>query len=84
MNTERSRDEFEIWAEENLGLRNRRMSNNEYQSFGMYCAWESWQASRAALVIELPQADTNIDYHGYISRQEAAEAIESLGLKVKS
>lgn len=42
-----------------------------------------WQASRAAIEVDLPPEDSNIDYPGYISKSETEAAIESLGLKVK-
>ncbi|MBD1555240.1 hypothetical protein [Pseudomonas typographi] len=55
MSTEKMREEFEAWVEANFGLSVRRNPAGAYQSFGVYAAWEAWQASRAALVIELPQ-----------------------------
>ncbi|MBD1602558.1 hypothetical protein [Pseudomonas typographi] len=48
MSTEKMREEFEAWVEANFGLSVRRNPAGAYQSFGVYAAWEAWQASRAA------------------------------------
>lgn len=86
--SDKSREEFEVFAAANASLKQYPfdkypVDGDEYDAIPLQCAWSAWQASRAALVIELPPEDTNIDYHGYISRQDAVEAIEAAGLKVK-
>lgn len=53
MTDEKMREEFEVWASERLGLSTRKLSSGLYQSFGMHAAWEAWQASRAAIEVEL-------------------------------
>jgi DNA segregation ATPase FtsK/SpoIIIE-like protein len=45
MSESKMRDAFESWAEANLGLSIRRNPSGAYQSFGVYSAWEAWQAS---------------------------------------
>ncbi len=45
--------------------------------------WEGWQASRAAVVIELPQqSGVNLDWNQAI--RYCHQSIEAAGLKVKS
>jgi len=45
----------------------------------------AWEASRAALVVELPEAyHTDTDGHWLIRRAEAKQMIEAQGLKVMS
>ncbi|BBT41027.1 hypothetical protein ABXV19_08845 [Pseudomonas alkylphenolica] len=43
-----------------------------------------WQASRAAVVVELPKPDDSFDNHEYlIDRELTVKAIDACGLKVK-
>ena len=81
MSIEKCREEFEVWAEENLGLSVRRTPSGAYQSFGVYSAWEAWQASREALVIELPDED---GMQGHLWAPDVVAAMEAAGVKVKS
>ena len=82
MSDEKMREDFEVWASDRLGLTTKKLSSGLYQSFGMHTAWEAWQASRAAIEVELP---AKLEYTGSGSAIDACkEAIESLGLKVKS
>ncbi|KWT12048.1 hypothetical protein CFBP3846_03660 [Pseudomonas syringae pv. avii] len=55
MSNEKIREEFEVWAESALGLSIRRNPAGGYQSFGVYSAWEAWQAYREEPAIELPK-----------------------------
>lgn len=95
MSQEKMREEFEVWAEDALGLPKKRLRTGGYQSFGMHSAWEAWQASRAAVVIELPDSPGS-HYNGApVSAlldplqcwrdgyEMAAKRIEAAGLKVK-
>lgn len=71
---EKMREEFEAWwREENVNR--------------LYCesAWRGWQASRAALVVELPKShprhrDSCIDV---MDAELVVEAIEDAGVRVK-
>ena len=63
-----------------------------YENAGVACnkssAWYYWQASRAAIEVELPLAlmPVEVDHHSDLPLMQAGAviaAIESLGLKVK-
>lgn len=47
-------EKFEEFVENTLGLSVRKLPSGGYQSFGAHCAWEAWQKSREAQVIQLP------------------------------
>lgn len=99
MSTEKMREEFEAFASTpEFGLRPGhfvRDENGGYESFPTQCYWEVWQASRAAIEVELPSsarmyfngapAEAYTDgikcWHDGVDA--ARRAIESLGLKVK-
>ena len=83
MSIEKCREEFEVWAEENLGLSVRRTPSGAYQSFGVYSAWEAWQASRKVLVVELPE-HYQYDSPGEVIPvlKDCRAAIEAAGVKV--
>lgn len=90
MSNETVREDFETWASDRLGLTTRKLSSGLYQSFGMHTAWEAWQASRAAIEVELPSRLTQdgrsicIDKDGeFLEYCDVVGAIKSLGLKVK-
>ena len=72
---EKMRAEFEAWWREENGNR-------------LYCesAWRGWQASRAALVVKLPQGSEPGDFAHpvMVAEVEAViSAIESAGVRVK-
>ncbi|CAM3351121.1 hypothetical protein SAMN04490207_6191 [Pseudomonas gessardii] len=91
--TDKMREEFEEWAFQCpwLGLSDECMARDEinggYYGLELHAAWLAWQASREALVIELP--DYTSPYYGgdhFDECQYAADcekAIEAAGLKVK-
>lgn len=82
MSNEKMREEFEAWSAEHDylgGCLAGRNSKGEYFDVDMQHAWESWQASRAAIEVELPQEEPGYMYYA----PEVVQAIESLGLKVK-
>lgn len=80
MNEDKMRAEFEAWWRE------------EYDST-LYCesAWRGWQASRAALVVELPTIDISLSScrtdewcEGVVHATEKyRDAIEAAGVRVK-
>ena len=51
--SEKMRDEFEKWASELLLPMNK--VGGSYVHTGVNRRWQAWQASRAALVVELPE-----------------------------
>lgn len=80
MNIEKMREEFEAWSanHEFLGCCFVvRLDSGKYRDFDLQCAWESWQASRAAIEVDLPFLFPHY-------RCDVVEVIESLGLRVKS
>lgn len=92
-----SREQFESWLEDVHGLYGEDIEwqpeRNCYAKFGIHLAWCAWQASRAAIEIELP---TTIEVHplGPSAAKmfcalhkntvaECAKSIRSSGLKIK-
>lgn len=80
------REEFEAWVISNWPAQSlsrfSAASGGEYQGFTVQHCWEAWKASRAAVVIELPQqSGANLDWNQAI--RYCHQAIESAGLKVK-
>ncbi|MBC8786362.1 hypothetical protein [Pseudomonas fluorescens] len=87
MSTEKMREEFEaaFLAEEvslcGEGMRSSALYMIEQDTVNVRSAWWAWQASRAAIEVELPAPAVQ---GGNCIRDHAIrEAIESLGLKVK-
>lgn len=93
MSEESMRAEFEEWAIREYWLAEcalARKKSGEYRDSRAAFAWEAWQASRAALVVELHRPPTLDDF--YDIGQFAASrdmyyacrrAIESAGVRVK-
>lgn len=91
MNIEKMREQFEAWADSEGYVMDSIWGvdgHHGYEDEDTQYAWGlfkfSWQASRAALSIELPVFD---DYAASIDaemRDSLRDAIESAGLKVKS
>lgn len=80
MSTERIRAEFEKFRDE----RNAALESEGYEPGSKWhvtnAHYPTWQASRAAIEVELPfVSDSDL----VEMRNECREAIESLGLKVK-
>lgn len=78
-----SRKQFEQWFEWYTGFSPQTGSANLVEMY-----WQSWQASRAAIEIELPPAvdGSNFPFAGNVwnaYRAEAVEAIRAAGIKVK-
>jgi hypothetical protein len=91
--SELNRKAFEEWAFQCawLGLSDECMARDEinggYYGLELHAAWLAWQASRADLVIELPDtyvaAAMTHDWQGYCRGViECKSAIEAVGLKV--
>lgn len=88
-----SREEFEAWASSPaFGLSPghfKKDEEGEYINYPAHCYWLVWQASRQALVVELPPVDkAEKPYACYEGgwndmRREAVEAIEAAGARVK-
>ncbi|AFV50669.1 hypothetical protein G169_gp56 [Pseudomonas phage AF] len=78
------RAQFEAWAKER-GYINLRKDGDKYKFQTAWAAWEGWQASRQALVIDLPsvQCIRINDYTAEETREACRRAIESQGVKCK-
>ncbi|AHB69550.1 hypothetical protein P262_04530 [Cronobacter malonaticus] len=79
---DKSREQFEAAIKQKYGdLIDQRVCKNgdgEYMAWDMQVAWWAWQASRAAVEIEIPEV---LDY--WLGREGFAESIRAAGLKVK-
>lgn len=95
MNIEKIREEFEAWASSpEFGLRSghfARGEDGEYLNYPTQCYFMVWQASRAAIEVDVPRysSDAAGDWHpdndgDSVHYPELERAIESLGLKVKA
>lgn len=86
MSLEKMREEFEAWAKNHWFLCSegpKQIESGKYLSAELQTAWEAWQASRAAVVVELPEpaplgdcSPPGLEY------SEVVEAIEAAGVKV--
>ena len=60
-----NREQFEAWASENHGFNDIdfewHQSRNCYASFGIHFAYKAWQASRAAIVVDIDWPEANDD-----------------------
>lgn len=83
------RDEFEGWAAEEAEVRGvgtllglmKDEHHDRYSMIWTQTAWVAWQASRAALVVELPIDVTGGHYR--LAVESCKRCIEAAGLKVK-
>ncbi|EMC4227821.1 hypothetical protein VEL45_001483 [Cronobacter sakazakii] len=79
---DKSREQFEAEISKKFGdLIDQRVCKNsdgDYMAWDMQVAWWAWQASRAAVEIEIPEV---LDY--WLGREGFAESIRAAGLKVK-
>lgn len=84
-----SREHFEQWIKEETGFDLWRTEypmtqwdNQQYKCHQTNLAWMAWQASRAAIEIELPEEES-LGCHAIYYAEDVIEAIEQAGLKVK-
>lgn len=92
MDTNKMREQFEAaWRARypehgDIALKRSGLDPEDYCNTRVKDAWWSWQASRAAVVVELPSAIESPPYACFQSgwndmRGEAVDAIEAQGLK---
>jgi hypothetical protein len=82
------REEFEVWAAGFWGVEVQYIRDPDQWSgqdaIVLSSAWPAWQASRAALVIELPEPDSSYENGGYLlPKDKVIESITAAGLKVR-
>lgn len=84
--SEKMREDFELWLNDS-GQLSLKEDDGEYSFQHTRFAWQAWQASRAALVVELPQKPYCAQGMAYPDYSDALndcrEAIESVGVKCK-
>lgn len=86
-----SREQFEKWVKEETGFDLWRTeypmtewNDQQYKCHQTNLAWMAWQASRAAIEIELPERHYFCDNDGsFFAAEEIIYEIEQAGLKVK-
>jgi hypothetical protein len=94
MSNEKMREEFEVWAVSQAASMKYSFPEDATQINGLgdYAivwvqgAWLGWQASRAALCIELPSLTSEHDredVHYNMAVSNCREAIESTGVRTK-
>jgi len=94
MSIDKMREEFEVWLLEEHGLEAEwQAERNCFKEFPAHLAHQAWQASRAAVVFELPEAEAaprnSSSYREGLADgverglDQARKAIEAAGLKVK-
>lgn len=86
MSTEKMREEFEEAFLAKFGWRPSRMhGSDDYVEASANLAWWFWQASRAALVVELPETSLtgSIGVAHKAVTKRCREAIEAAGVRVR-
>lgn len=76
--SDKMREDFEVWV---VSMGGDIRLNGEYVSNVTECAWGAWQASRAALVVDLPDeknASTKADL-----LDEVMQALDAVGVSYK-
>ncbi|WKL69403.1 hypothetical protein Q1Z72_12380 [Pseudomonas qingdaonensis] len=90
MDTNKMREQFEAWHSAKSGWEPRHYdfywNETYYEDEDFQCAWEAWQASREAVMVELPpkwNSETNSNMQWWDQGiEDARMAIEAQGLKV--
>lgn len=80
-----SREQFEAWAGKHYVCIKKLGENGSYDSEPVQIAWEGWQASRAAIEVELPERHYFCDNDGaFVDVSDVIYEIHHVGLKVKA
>ena len=75
------REEFEAWAAGNVCLDTSKMSDGGYyRNIQTMIAWDAWQASRAALYVELPSKQTVICGTDLLDQELVEQALDTAGV----
>jgi hypothetical protein len=84
MSMEKMREEFIDWLADEHGLESEwQEDRNCFKDFPAHLAFQAWQASRAALVIELPEPYEHGGPELHSHHCDVVASIEAAGLKVK-
>ena len=86
VDNEKSRAEFEAWCKRTQGGTGRRNEDGEYISEDWEYSWWAWQASRAELVVELPETCSPGDFAvdaGVFTLEVVLSALTAAGITVK-
>ena len=75
---DKMREEFEKWARSNHYDTALAEIIDDYEILRTRCAWDIWQASRAALVVELPYCN-NESHDQY--RRQIEDELDKAGIK---
>ena len=77
--SEKIREAFELWARHELGYCAGVKADGTYYIAKINDMWQAWQASRSALVVELPGAIwCSLAYHEAIN--DVKEALDDAGV----
>lgn len=72
-----SRKQFEEWAiKEDFDTDYGSYTESEYNSIFTQIAWESWQASRASIVVTLPET-----HNDWLDKQIVQHALKKEGIR---
>ena len=80
---EKMREEFEAWAGQYGYSLERDSEAGGYYADSADLAWSAWQASRATLVVELPQPFESDDFT-MCDGVELHEALEAAGVRIRA
>lgn len=87
---DKSREQFEKWFSKSyscIAKLFRLNSEGEYENLTIRASWRAWQASRAAIEVELPENKWRpcdcIDVVIAFDRDDVIESIRAAGIKVK-
>lgn len=82
-----SRKAFEQWAQGMMEFAPDDLTWDEerncYRDYVPHMAWKGWQASRAAIQVELPDFDIGYEMLEYFEPEKVISAIRAAGIKVK-
>ena len=71
------REEFEAWA---VNYNLARSDWGNYSDRHVNNMWKSWQASRAAQCVELPDSERSVDCGDVLYRSDVEEALDAAGI----
>ena len=81
---EKMREEFEAWAIGDVNLDISTYSDGGYyRSIHTVIAWDAWQASRAALCVNLPDSERSVECGDVLYRSDVEQSLEDTGVRYK-